>query len=48
MEAIASEAGVKMFGLYSDTLTDSGGPAATYLDYMRYNVTTIVDALKDL
>ncbi len=45
MRTISSEAGVKMFGLYSDTLSDSSGPAATYLDYMRYNVTTIVEAL---
>ena len=46
MRTISSEAGVKMFGLYSDTLSDSNGPAATYLEYMRYNVTTIVEALK--
>ncbi len=47
MRTIAGEAGVKLIGLYSDTMSDSNGPASTYLDYMRYNVTTIVDALKD-
>jgi hypothetical protein len=30
--------------LYSDTLSD-GEPAATYIAYMRYNVTQIVTAL---
>lgn len=46
LEVIAAETGVKIAGLYSDTLSDSDGPAATYLDYMRYNVSTIVEALK--
>ena len=46
LEVIAAETGVVIAGLYSDTLSDSDGPAATYLDYMRYNVSTIVDALK--
>jgi ABC-type Zn uptake system ZnuABC Zn-binding protein ZnuA len=46
VRTIASAVGIEIFGLYSDTLTGSDGPASTYLDYMRYNVTTIVDALK--
>ncbi len=46
LEVIAAETGVKIASLYSDTLSDSDGPAATYLDYMRYNVSTIVEALK--
>ena len=46
MSTIAGETDVAVAGLYSDTLSESDGPAATYLDYMRYNVTTIVDALK--
>ena len=46
MRTIASAVGIEIFGLYSDTLTDSSGPASTYLDYMRYNVTTIVSALQ--
>ena len=45
MSAIVAETGAELAKLYSDTLSDAGGPAATYLDYMRYNVTTIVDAL---
>ena len=46
MSTIAAETGTALVGLYSDSLSDDMGPAATYLDYMRYNVTTIVSALK--
>ncbi|MCE2473835.1 MAG: zinc ABC transporter substrate-binding protein, partial [Anaerolineae bacterium] len=46
MRTIASAVGIEIFGLYSDTLTESDGPASTYLDYMRYNMTTIVSALQ--
>lgn len=45
MQSIASEAGVTLLGLYSDTLSGPEEPAATYLDYMRYNVSTIIDGL---
>ena len=46
MRAIASEAGVELRGLFADTLSDSDGPAATYIDYMRHNLSSIVDALR--
>ena len=46
MSTIAAETGAELVSLYSDTLSDTRGPAATYLDYMRYNVATIVEALK--
>jgi len=46
VQTIAGETGVEVVGLYSDALSDPDGPAATYLDYMRYNVATIVEALK--
>ncbi len=43
---IASETGVKVVSdLYLESLTD-GAPAATYIDMMRHNVTSIVDGLK--
>jgi len=43
---IASDAGVKVVtDLYIGSLTD-GPPAATYIDMMRYDVSTIVEALK--
>jgi ABC-type Zn uptake system ZnuABC Zn-binding protein ZnuA len=46
MNVIASETGVEVIGLHSDSLGPADGPAATYLDYMRYNVSAIVEALK--
>lgn len=46
VNTIASETGVAVVGLHTDTLSDAYGPAATYIDYMHYNVTTIIDALK--
>ena len=45
MRTIADESGAKLVGLYSDTLSESDGPAATYLDYMRFNVTSIIYSL---
>lgn len=46
VNTIASETGVAVVGLHTDSLGDSEGPAGTYLDYMRYNVKAIVEALK--
>ncbi|TIN12904.1 MAG: metal ABC transporter substrate-binding protein, partial [Mesorhizobium sp.] len=31
--------------LYSDALSDKNGPAATYLEMMRHNITTIKGAI---
>ncbi|MGQ4274435.1 zinc ABC transporter substrate-binding protein AztC [Terrihabitans sp. B22-R8] len=46
IEQIAKETGAKAGGtLYSDALTDASGPASTYVDMMRANVTTIGAAL---
>ena len=46
MQQIARETGAKFGGtLYSDALSDAGGPAPTYIDMMRNNVTEIVKAL---
>lgn len=45
-EQIAEETGVPVIRLYSDALSATDGPAATYLDYMHYNVQQITDALK--
>jgi ABC-type Zn uptake system ZnuABC Zn-binding protein ZnuA len=46
-ETVANEVGydVAIVALYSESLSDEDGPAATYLDYMRANTTAIVDAL---
>jgi ABC-type Zn uptake system ZnuABC Zn-binding protein ZnuA len=46
MRQIAADAGIVLAPpLYSDALTEGDGPAATYVDLMRANVTTIVTAL---
>ena len=46
MEQIASDAGVALAPpLHGDALTEADGPAATYIDLMRSNVTTIVTSL---
>ena len=45
-EQIAQDTGARIVRVYHGSLTPADGPAATYLDFMRYNVTAIVDALK--
>jgi zinc/manganese transport system substrate-binding protein len=46
IEQIAKETGLKVGGaLYSDALSASDGPAATYVDLMRYNIRTIAGAV---
>lgn len=45
-EQLAGDLGITVVPLYSDALSDAAGPAATYLDFMRYNVNAIVTALK--
>lgn len=47
-EAVAREAGggVRVVPLYTGSLSPADGPAATYLDFMRYNVDAIVEALR--
>ncbi len=43
---VAKEAGIPVVTeLYTHSLTDASGPAPSYLDMMRYDVKTIVDAL---
>ncbi len=47
-EVVASETGIAVVTtLYSESLSETDGPASTYLDYMRYNAQTIADALSD-
>ncbi|WP_336278914.1 metal ABC transporter solute-binding protein, Zn/Mn family [Bartonella sp. CB175] len=46
IEQISRETGLKIGGtLYSDALSNKNGPAATYLDMMKHNVNTIIDAI---
>ena len=44
---VAEETGAKLVpGLYTGSLGEVGGEAGTYIDLMRYNTTTIVEALR--
>ena len=46
LNQIARETGAKIGGtLYSDALTDSTGPAPTYVDMVRHNVRELAAAL---
>lgn len=45
-DQIANDLGIQVVSLYSDSLSAPDGPAATYLDFMRYNVNAIVAALQ--
>jgi len=46
IEQIAGETGLKVGGeLYSDALSDESGPASTYIDMMKHNITTIKAAV---
>ncbi len=45
-ERVASDTGTRLVPVYTDSLTAPGGEADSYLAFMRYNVRTIVDALK--
>jgi manganese/iron transport system substrate-binding protein len=45
-QRIAEDTGTQLVFFYTDSLTEEDGPASTYLDYIRYNVTVITEALK--
>lgn len=45
-QRIAEDTGVRLVFLYTGSLSEKGGPADTYLSFMRYNVSAIVEALK--
>ncbi|MCE5207330.1 MAG: metal ABC transporter substrate-binding protein [Chloroflexi bacterium] len=45
-ERVAVDTGTQLVYIYSGSLSPADGEAATYLDYMRYNVNAIVGALK--
>jgi ABC-type Zn uptake system ZnuABC Zn-binding protein ZnuA len=45
-ETVARDTGTQLAFLHTGSLTEKGGDADTYLDYVRYNVSTIVAALK--
>jgi ABC-type Zn uptake system ZnuABC Zn-binding protein ZnuA len=43
---VSQDMGVQLIPLYTESLGASGSGAETYLDYMRYNTTAIVQGLK--
>ncbi|MFN8452893.1 MAG: zinc ABC transporter substrate-binding protein, partial [Anaerolineae bacterium] len=45
-QQVADESGAKFYTLYAESLSASDGDVPTYLDLMRYNVQTVVDALR--
>lgn len=45
-EQVARDTGTKLVPLYTGSLSEAGGEADTYLNFMRYNVQAIVNALK--
>ncbi len=45
-EWIAQDTGVKVVPLYIESLSQPDGPALTYIELMRYNVSAIAEALK--
>jgi zinc/manganese transport system substrate-binding protein/manganese/iron transport system substrate-binding protein len=45
-EQVARDTGAKLVFLYTDSLGEAGSQVDSYLNFMRYNVSAIVDALK--
>jgi manganese/iron transport system substrate-binding protein len=45
-ERIAADTGAVLIRLYTGSLSAANGPAASYIEMMRYNVQAIVEALK--
>lgn len=45
-EQLAQDLGITVVPLYTGSLSEASGPAATYVDFMRYNVNAIVTALR--
>ncbi len=46
-ERVAADTGTRIVVLYTGSLSDPDGPAASYLDLMRYDVRAIVDGLSE-
>jgi ABC-type Zn uptake system ZnuABC Zn-binding protein ZnuA len=45
-QRMAEDLGIRVVPLYSDSLSDADGPAASYVTFMRYNTAAIVEALR--
>jgi ABC-type Zn uptake system ZnuABC Zn-binding protein ZnuA len=45
-QAVAQDAGVQVVPLFTESLSDAGGPADSYIGMLEYNVNAIVEALR--
>jgi ABC-type Zn uptake system ZnuABC Zn-binding protein ZnuA len=45
-QRVATDTGIKLVSIYSGSLSQPGGPADSYINFTRYNVSSIVEALK--
>jgi len=45
-QRLAEDVGAKVITVYTGSLSPADGPAANYLDFMRYNVRALVEGLK--
>jgi ABC-type Zn uptake system ZnuABC Zn-binding protein ZnuA len=45
-QQLADDLGIDLVPVYSDSLSDADGPAATYIEMMRYTVNAIAEALR--
>jgi ABC-type Zn uptake system ZnuABC Zn-binding protein ZnuA len=45
-DQVAADTSIRVVWIYHATLTGPNGPASTYLDFMRYNVAAITNALR--
>jgi manganese/iron transport system substrate-binding protein len=45
-QRVAEDTGVRLVYFYTDSLSEIDGPASNYIDYIRYNVHAITEALK--
>lgn len=46
-QRIADDTGAQLYFFYSGSLSDQDGDAKTYVDYIKYNVNTIINALAE-
>jgi ABC-type Zn uptake system ZnuABC Zn-binding protein ZnuA len=44
-QQLSQDTGIRLVSIYTGSLSEADGPAGNFLDYMRYNVAAIVDAL---
>jgi ABC-type Zn uptake system ZnuABC Zn-binding protein ZnuA len=44
---VAEDTGTQLVFVYTGSLSERGGEAGTYLDYMRFNISAFVDALRE-